>query len=344
MVKIVRLKTEHVQPMKVLVEVLKEILTDVAIEFIRQPDEDVDNSDEVAPKIQNKKKGKKNEVSETKPKKFSGMRILAMSTSKNVLICLKIFSQGDVEFMCKPKSFVIGVRLEHLNKMLKSTDKDDELEMYVDNDDKQSLVLLINNNDMHKSSEFKLKLMDIDTPRVKLPIVSPDVMITMDASEFQKLCKDMAQIGKYLEIKCTSNTLIFTCVGENASRETKYRTCDAGVKIILNNPNQQLIVQGIYELEHLNLFTKCSSLSNDVQLLMKVQKYPLCIKYTVATLGEFIACIIPVDLQEKDGYDENDALFDENDDIEFKNGDENKKEKVIENSDSDSDDDDDEIK
>lgn len=314
MVKIVKLKTEHVAQMRTLFEVLKEILADTTIEFIRQPEETEDKTSDDNDK--NKKGKKRNKGPENKTSKppFSGMRILTVSPEKTVLICLKLEAHKFIEFVCKPKTYEIGVNLVTLNRMLKSTDKEDELEMYVDNDDKQSLVLSVNNSEIRRSTEFKLKLMDIDPSDIKLPPVEPDVRITMDAGEFHKLCKDMAQIGQFLEIKCTNKTLIFTCDGNNSSRETKYIANEDGVKISVDHPNKQLIIQGVYELKHLNLFSKCASLSNDIQLLMKVHKFPLCITYTVATLGDFIACISPIEAQAKSTYEETEALYQEEDD------------------------------
>ena len=316
MVKIVKLKTEHVAQMRTLFEVLKEILADTTIEFIRQPEESEDKTSEKNKKNKKSKKGPDSETSKTAP--FSGMRILTVSPEKTVLICLKLHAHKFIEFVCKPKTYEIGVNLVTLNRMLKSTDKEDELEMYVDNDDKQSLVLSVNNSEIRRSTEFKLKLMDIDPSDIKLPPVEPDVMVTMDAGEFHKLCKDMAQIGQFLEIKCTNNTLIFTCDGNNSSRETKYTANEDGVKIVFVNPNKQLIIQGVYELKHLNLFSKCASLSNDIQLLMKVHKYPLCITYTVATLGDFIACISPIEAQAKSTYEETEALYQSDDEVVLK--------------------------
>jgi proliferating cell nuclear antigen len=314
MVKIVKLKTEHVAQMRTLFEVLKEILADTTIEFIRQHETDEDKTSDKSKKSRKNKKD--NECTRNIP--FSGMRILTVSPEKTVLICLKLHAHKFIEFVCKPKIYEIGVNLVTLNRMLKSTDKEDELEMYVDNDDKQSLVLSVNNSEIRRSTEFKLKLMDIDPTNIQLPPVEPDVMITMDASEFHKLCKDMAQIGQFLEIKCTNNTLIFTCDGNNSSRETKYTANEEGVKIVFVNPNKQLIIQGVYELKHLNLFSKCASLSNDIQILMKVHKYPLCITYTVATLGDFIACISPIESQAKSTYEETEALYQSDDEIVLK--------------------------
>lgn len=301
MAKIIKLKTEHVSQMKTLFEVLKEILSDTTIEFVRPPNSDDENKA--------KKKGKKTDETEENTSSFGGMRILTVSPDKTVLIHLKLHAHNFTEFVCKPKNYEIGVNLGLLNKMFKSTDHDDDLVMYVDNDDKQVLVLSVNNSDMKRSTESKIKLIENEPSNINLPPVEPDVMVSMNAAEFHKMCKDMIYIGQYLEIQCTNNTLIFKCEGSEATRETKYTANENGVKILYNNPNKNLIIQGIYELKHLNLFSKCASLSSDIQLLMRVKKFPLCIKYTVATLGDFIVCISPGEPQTKDTYDETDSLF-----------------------------------
>jgi proliferating cell nuclear antigen len=313
--------------MRTLVEVLKEILLDTNIEFIRGDEEATDececgdtkhtkhkkdDNDE-----KHKSKKKTTDVVKTKQVPFSGLKILAVSADKTVLIHLKLDACQFTEFECKRKSYEIGVNLVLLNKMFKAADKEEELEMYVDDNEKQTLVLSVSNSVVGRKSEYKLKLMDIEPTIIKLPPVEPDVMITLSASVFNALCKNLVQMGSVLEITCTSNTVIFKCEGNNVTTETKYIDNENGAKILFMNKNKQLIIQGMYELKHLNLFSKCTSLSTDVQLLMMVQKYPLCIKYTVATLGTFTACISPIDSTAKNTFDEVDSLYhsEEEDDL-----------------------------
>lgn len=220
--------------------------------------------------------------------------------------------------MCKHKTYEIGVNLALLNKMLKVTEKDDEFELYIDNDDKQNLYMNVGSSDVKRITEFKMKLMEVSPTNLSLPDVNFDVMITMSSAEFRNLCKNMAPFGKHLEIKCTNNTLFFTCEGENTSIDTKYYANDDGIKIVYTNPNKELIIQGIYELKHLNLFSKCVSLSSEVQLMMKVKTFPLVIKYTVATLGEFTACITPINpstTQITQSYENCETLYQSDDEV-----------------------------
>ena len=57
-----------------------------------------------------------------------------------------------------------------------------------------------------------------------------------------------------------------------------------------NNPEE--IVQGVFALKHLVMFTKCTNLSNQVEIYLK-NDYPLIISYGVASLGNIKLCLAP---------------------------------------------------
>src|SRR4029078_5817006 len=115
----------------------------------------------------------------------------------------------------------------------------------------------------------------------------------------------------YVEIKCLTDKIIFTCKGEFADRKTTYRTRsdndddedeNENILVSINHASTKTkggadvtpkIVQGIFELKHLVLFSKCASLCNDIEIYMK-NDFPLVIKYTVATLGRILLCLTPI--------------------------------------------------
>lgn len=321
---IVYLKTEHVRQVRTLFEVLRDIMNETPIEFIGAPVEKYGTD--------KKGKSKKNKTGdgEKKSQPFSGLRILNMSPEKTVLVYLRLAAENFTKFECTSKTgtWEIGVNLISLNKLLKSADNEDELVMYIDKDDIQSLVLSVKNSEIVKHSELKLKLMDIGPMDLKPPPIEYDVDVTMNSNDFHKLCKDMAQLSSSMEIRCTKNTIVFMCEGY-ASRATSYTASNNGVKIQFSTKSQDKIAQGVYELKHLNQFSKCASLSPYVQLLMKVTKYPLCIKYSVATLGTFVACITPKEATDtKNTFEDAETLYqsDDDDDVELKKEFEDEKE------------------
>ena len=65
----------------------------------------------------------------------------------------------------------------------------------------------------------------------------------------------------------------------------------AGMKFIQNdNPDE--IIQGEFDLKHLVLFSKCSNLSNTIQLHIK-NDFPLVIKCDVSNIGQIKLCLAP---------------------------------------------------
>ena len=107
----------------------------------------------------------------------------------------------------------------------------------------------------------------------------------------------MHNLAENIEIKSLENQIIFTCKGHFASQETCIGEANSGLSFIKNqNPDE--IVQGVFALKHLVLFSKCTNLCNSIELYLK-NDYPLILKYTVASLGEIKLCLAPkVDDQE----------------------------------------------
>jgi proliferating cell nuclear antigen len=85
--------------------------------------------------------------------------------------------------------------------------------------------------------------------------------------------------------------LIFNCQGDFASQTTILGETQNGLQFI-HNLSDEYLVQGIFSLKYLLLFTKCTNLCNQIQLYIK-NDYPLIIQYTIASLGIIKLCLAP---------------------------------------------------
>ena len=264
---ILYLRTLYVIPFKTLTEVLSNVLTETTWVFTA-PDPN-------------------------KPDKFVGLEIATADTSRTIYIKVKLEAKEFTEYFCKYEKFELGISLHNLYKLLKSVDKDDTLSMYVEENDKQNLIMEIENQDKKSKTFYKLKLMDLDHQPKKSTKVEFDVKITMPSNEFHKLFREMNNIAEYVEIKCTSKNIIFTCKGDCAERSTIYKSEEGGLNISNENKKIQNIVQGIYEIKNIVLFTKCASLCNDLEIYMK-NDFALTIVYTIATLGTITIALSPI--------------------------------------------------
>ena len=81
-------------------------------------------------------------------------------------------------------------------------------------------------------------------------------------------------------------------MGDFAEQETIISENNSTVKVQKNTTSNE-IVQGLFQLKHLVLFTKCTSLCPSIELYLK-NDYPLILRYTVANLGEVKLVLAPI--------------------------------------------------
>ncbi len=239
---------------KTLIEAAKELLTDTCIEF-----------DE------------------------TGMKIVAMDTSHIVLVHLKLDANKFEYYYCKSK-LVIGVNMLNLHKLVKTLNSNDTLTLFVDDNDYNHLGIKCENLEKNSKTTFKLNLLDLDNHKITVDPAEFNSVITLPSADFQKICRDCHNIADQVEIKNINNQLIFSCKGDFCCQETILSDHD-GINTITNKVQDE-IVQGVFSLKYLVLFTKCTNLCNTVELYLK-NDYPLICKFFVASLGELKLCLSP---------------------------------------------------
>ena len=255
MTNLIEIKTVQSAAFRVLIEALKEILTDANFEF-----------DE------------------------SGIKIIAMDSSHTVLVHLKLGSENFEHFVCNKKR-VLGVNMLNMFKLIKTMGNNDSLTLFLEEDNESVLCIRIENSEKNSITNYKLNLMDLHEDNIQIPPATFDSVITMPSVDFQKICRDMHNLADNIEIKSLDNQLIFNCKGHFACQETCIGEANTGLTF-LKNHNPDEIVQGVFALKHLVLFSKCTNLCNTIELFLK-NDYPLIIKYTVASLGEIKLCLAP---------------------------------------------------
>lgn len=311
--KIIRIKTEHSSEMKVLFDVLKEILTEVNISFLGNPEQNMISESKKSSDEEKKKESgddseegendgsKKNAVVEKKDadvkKVQSGMKIVAVDDHQTLMIYVKLNSENFVDYYVKYKVFNIGLDLRELHKFMKGVDKDCIMTLSVDKDEQQKIEFHLQNPLKSVDKYYRQKLLDTDDNTKRMPKETEfEMTVLMDTTDFKKICTEMSQFAEHIEIICTSKEIIFKCVGDQSELTMKFKSGEnGGVKILsLKNEKKSPIVQGIYDLKHLVTFGRCVNLCNDMQLYLR-NSYPLFIHYTVGSLGKMLVGLTPVD-------------------------------------------------
>ena len=253
--KILELKTVQTTPFRILVEALKEILTDANIIFTKD-----------------------------------GLKIMDMDRSHTLLVHLKLDADKFEKYFCE-KRIVVGLNIMNLFKIIKTIGNNDSLTIYMDSENSDKLTIEIENGDKNRMTTYKLNLMDLDEDGINVPETEFDSIITLPSNDFQKIIRDMSNLSEEIEIKSYNQKLIFSCKGDFADQTTIIGEKEDGLVCQSNDPKK--IVQGMFKSKHLALFGKCSNLCNCIEMYMK-NNYPLIVSYNVANLGKMKIALAPV--------------------------------------------------
>ena len=249
------IKTEQAAAFRILIEALKEILTEANFIF-----------DE------------------------SGVKLMAMDSTHSILIHMKLDANSFEFFHC-PNKIVIGVNMLNFFKLIKTMTNSETLTLFIEKENENKLGILINNNEKNSQTVYKLNLLDIADENIKIPPTEFETELSLPSGDFQKIIRDMVNIGENIEIKSIGTQLILNCSGDFASQETVLGETNNGLKFNQVSP-KELPIQGLYSLKYLTLFTKCTNLCNQINLYIK-NDYPLIIRYSVASLGDIKLCLAP---------------------------------------------------
>ena len=237
-----------------------------------------------------------------------GIRIFNIDENQTLLIFVKLSADQFLKFDCKYPEYKIGVELTPLFKQFKIMDKEGMLTIYIDDDDKQHLNLDVANDDAKCSTNYQVKLLDLNARKWKLPPSKFTIVVTMDCSEFHKICRDMHSVNcEFMEITCTDKKITFSCVGDSTKINRTYDNGGSGVKIKCprRKKDKLVIVNNIYELKYLTMFNKCSNICSEIQIFLK-DEYPMFMRYSIATLGSMLVGLSPVvekNLSKNNNYD-----------------------------------------
>jgi proliferating cell nuclear antigen len=253
---LLNIKTIQAPVFKQVIDALKDILTDVNLE-----------------------------VDET------GLKIVAMDNTNIVLIHLKLEADKFEEYYCEKKMY-IGICMLKLHMLIKTIGTNDLLTIYVKKDDPSNLGIKIINNEKNVETNYKLSTLDINVLNIEIPPVDFHTIITMPSPYLQKIIRDMHNLAEYIEIRNIADQLILSCKGDFCTQETILGTEKSNNVLISKNNNEQSheIIQGVFSLKYLTIFTKCTNLCSNVEIYLK-NSYPIILRYSIASLGEIKLCL-----------------------------------------------------
>lgn len=250
----VEVKTVQSSAIRILIEGLKDILTDVNFTF-----------------------------------DSTGIKLLCMDGSHVSLVRLMLDAVNFESFHCN-KKISVGLNMTNFYRLIKSVGNNDTLTFKIMTDNTNEMIIDIHNADKQSNTSFSLKLLDVDEDCFNIPEAEFETVITMPSVDFQRITRDMANISDTIDISCINDKLILSCEGDFASQETSIGGTTNGLS--MNKKEEVDKVGGLFQLKFINLFTKCTNLCSNIEIYLK-NDYPLLLKYSVASLGYVLFCLAP---------------------------------------------------
>lgn len=202
-----------------------------------------------------------------------GMYIVTLDTARTSLVDIYLAADNFEEYHCEHDEVIAGINISNTFKLLKTITNNDVLRIEINSKEYMEIEIL---SEVKKTNtKFQLKLLDINESRIEVPDVEMTTITTLPSSDFQRLCRDMSNIGTDIEIRRIGKEIRLRCEGDFANQETSIET-----------PEESPEITGLYSLKYLNIFTKATSMCSSVQIIQESGNRFLILKYNVANLGE----------------------------------------------------------
>ena len=186
-----------------------------------------------------------------------GMYVVTLDSARTSLVDMHLPADNFEEYQCDQEEIIAGINISNTFKLLKTITNNDVLKMAIHS--KEFLDIEIISETKKTTSKFQLKLLDINESRIEVPDVEMTTVTTLPSADFQRLCRDMSNIGTDIEITRNSGLINFRCEGDFANQET-----------IIECPDESPTITGLYSLKYLNIFTKATSMCASVQIIQEI--------------------------------------------------------------------------
>ena len=219
----IRILTCQAGPFKTLIEAISSILADVNIIFNEQ-----------------------------------GMFIYEINRTNSAFVDLKLFSDRFESFVFnKPTdqkgAFSVGIRMDSLQKIIKTLGSDNVLVLFVHKDNPEKLGITIECAEKRTKTTYLLNTITLNFNEYKdMPDSSYSAIISLSSTYFQKLCRDAYSVGHRIEIKSNKNMLYFSLDEDTINQQTVIEESADNMHYIVNNEPDEIIV-GKYKLKQLYL-------------------------------------------------------------------------------------------
>lgn len=177
-----------------------------------------------------------------------------------------------------------GVRISEFSKLIKRTDKKDELEVSISDQD----VLRIKTSGSYKR-EYKMRLIESSSGSTPLPKLSFNTKLVISLPSFDKILSDIEVVSEYVEIESFPEKVEF--VGKS----------DTGEAIVIMEPNSEGLEEidvkeeskATYSLDYLLKIVKSIGSVGVAAAIEYSSKMPIRLEFRIANIGRIHFYLAP---------------------------------------------------
>jgi len=151
--------------------------------------------------------------------KPDGVYIVTLDTARASLIDMYLPAENFEEYVCA-EEVDCGINMTNMYKLLKTITVNDVLVISVNS--KEFMNIEIHSEQKKTSTKFALKLLDINENQIEVPEMHMTINTPIPSVDFQRICRDMSNIGDEIEISRSGKVLRLLCRGDFADQERKF--------------------------------------------------------------------------------------------------------------------------
>jgi len=202
---------------------------------------------------------------------------------KKLLIDIKLLSTNFSQYILNADNLLFGVNISHLYKIISSLKKKDSLILQIMDDAPNELQIIVTPRERDHTEVSRISIQNIQSLDIEVP-ENYNHPVHVSSSKFQKMCKDMLNIGKEIHVFGSEQFVMFECetpgiykkqihFGEEPEDESNHPSSDDAA-----------YVHYFFDAEQLVRISKISSLAPLLHVYLN-HSLPLLIKSQVGTLG-----------------------------------------------------------
>jgi proliferating cell nuclear antigen PCNA len=212
-------------------------------------------------------------VSITREGVFSKM----IDAHKRLLIDIKLLANNFSQYTLEGNNLLFGINVSHLYKIISSIKKKDSLTLQIDSDYPNELQIIVTPRERDHVEVSKISIQNIQSLDIEVP-ENYSHPIHVGSSKFQKMCKDMLNIGKEIHVYGNDQFVIFECETPGIYR----KQIQFGEEVDIQNISN--MTHYYFDAEQLVRISKISSLCSLLHVYLSSQ-LPLLIQAQVGALG-----------------------------------------------------------